>query len=87
MLRYYIIFSNRRRKLEIGVSWWIGFHVFVFCMLALDLGVINKHEREISIKESLIWTGVWIALALAFNYGILHYFGKQYAGEFLTDMS
>jgi tellurite resistance protein TerC len=68
----------------VSVNWWIGFHVFVFLMLAFDLGVINKHEREISIKESLIWTGIWIFLAMIFNAGVFHYLGERAGGEFLT---
>ena len=68
----------------VDTTWWIGFHVFVFAMLALDLGVINKKDHEISIKESLSWTAVWIILAMIFNYGIYHYLGKVAASEFLT---
>ena len=68
----------------VSVNWWIGFHLFVFAMLALDLGVINKHEREISIKESLIWTFIWVAIAMAFNAGVYYFIGHQEASEFLT---
>jgi tellurite resistance protein TerC len=66
------------------LSWWIWFHVFVFFMLALDLGVLHKEDSEISVKESLIWTFIWIALALVFNLGVYHYIGPTEAYEFLT---
>lgn len=66
------------------MSWWIGFHVFVLAMLALDLGVFHKKQHEVSVKESLIWTGVWISLALIFNYGVYYYIGEREAYEFLT---
>jgi tellurite resistance protein TerC len=66
------------------VSWWIGFHVFVLAMLALDLGVFHKKEHAVSVKESLIWTGVWVSLALIFNYGVYHFIGEREAYEFLT---
>jgi tellurite resistance protein TerC len=36
-------------------------------MLALDLGVFNRKAHEITIKEALIWTAVWISLAMCFN--------------------
>lgn len=52
---------------------WMGFLLFIAAMLALDLGVFHKNSHEVSFKESLIWTGVWIALALTFN--ALLYFG------------
>lgn len=70
--------------MEVSVSWWVGFHIFVFAMLALDLGVINKRDHEISVKESLVWTGIWIFLALLFNVGIYYQFGMERASEFLT---
>ena len=63
---------------------WVGFHIFVFIMLALDLGVFHKKDHVVSVKESLIWTSVWIALALIFDYGVYHFMGHQEAFEFLT---
>jgi tellurite resistance protein TerC len=50
--------------------WWFyaGFTLFVLAMLALDLGVFHKEAHEVSAKEASIWTGVWISLALIFNY-------------------
>lgn len=70
--------------MEAQVTWWIGFHVFVLAMLALDLGVFHKKEHAVSVKESLIWTGVWVSLALIFNYGVYHFMGEREAYEFLT---
>lgn len=66
------------------IYWWIGFHVLVFIMLALDLGVFNKKEHEISVKESLLWTFIWITLAMIFNAGIYYFIGQKEASEFLT---
>lgn len=63
---------------------WIGFNLFVLAMLALDLGVFHRKTHVVSLKESLTWTGVWIALALVFNAGIYHYMGPQKALEFFT---
>ena len=63
---------------------WIGFNVFVLLMLALDLGVFNKKDHEIKIKEALIWSGVWIFLALLFNAIIYYTKGTEPAMQFLT---
>lgn len=63
---------------------WICFLGFVLLMLALDLGVFHRKSHEIKLKEALIWTGVWISLALVFNYGVYVYMGKEKAVEFLT---
>ncbi|NVO09638.1 MAG: TerC family protein [Bacteroidales bacterium] len=63
---------------------WIGFIIFVLLMLSLDLFVFNRKPHEIKIKEALLWSGFWIALALLFNYGVFIWFGKEKAIEFLT---
>ena len=63
---------------------WVGFNVFVLCMLALDLGVFHKKSHIVSFKESITWTVVWVTLAMIFNLGIAHYMGKDKALEFFT---
>jgi tellurite resistance protein TerC len=63
---------------------WVGFTIFVIVMLVLDLGVFHRKAHSVGVREALIWTGVWIGLALVFNVGIYHYFGTQPALEFLT---
>lgn len=55
---------------------WVGFNLFVLAMLALDLGVFHRHAHTVSVKEALAWSGVWIALALAFN-GLIFLFWDQ----------
>ncbi len=46
---------------------WIGFLALVGVMLALDLGVFHKDGHEVSAREALVWTVVWIALGLSFS--------------------
>ena len=60
--------------------------MFVFIMLALDLGVFNKNIHKISVKEAITWSCVWIGLALLFDLFIYldPDFGKVKALEFLT---
>src|SRR5688572_33241098 len=63
---------------------WAAFNVFVLGMLALDLGVFHKKSEEISVRNALVWTGVWITLAMCFNFFVYQYFGKERAIEFFT---
>lgn len=63
---------------------WGGFLLFVIFMLALDLGVFHRKQHTVKVKEALIWSGVWISLALIFNVGIYYTLGQQKALEFLT---
>lgn len=70
--------------MQTDISFWIGFNVFVLLMLALDLGVFNRKAHEVSIKEAMIWTGVWITLAMCFNWLIYYWQGEVKALEFFT---
>ena len=63
---------------------WTVFNIFIIAMLIIDLAVFHKEDQEESIKKALIWTGVWIALALTFGIGIYYYMGSQTALDYYT---
>jgi tellurite resistance protein TerC len=63
---------------------WGGFTLFILAMLALDIGVFHRKAHVVSMREALMWTGVWIALALAFNVGVWYWLGSRVALEFFT---
>jgi tellurite resistance protein TerC len=68
-----------------GQTWtWVGFILFVLAMLAIDLGVFHRKSHEVTIREALAWSGVWIALALLFNLGVYYWRGPEPAIAFLT---
>jgi TerC family integral membrane protein len=46
---------------------WAGFILLIIFLLALDLGVLNKKEHVIGIKEALLWSAFWIFLSLVFS--------------------
>jgi len=62
---------------------WLAFNTLVVIMLIIDLGLSRK-SHEISFREALTWSGVWITLALFFNAGIYHFLGEAKALEFFT---
>jgi len=68
----------------VGISFWIGFVVFVIIMLVLDLFVFHKKDTIIKVKEALLWSVFWIGLAVVFNFGVYFLMGKVKALEFLT---
>jgi tellurite resistance protein TerC len=49
-------------------GFYVGFTVFVLALLALDLGVFHREAHEVSFKESLTWSIIWVSLALIFNF-------------------
>jgi tellurite resistance protein TerC len=63
---------------------WVGFLVFVFAMLALDLGVFNRKAHAIGFKTALRWTGVWISVALIFGAIVYWRFGAERSLQFYT---
>ena len=70
--------------MEIGISFWIGFIVFILIMLTLDLFVFHKKNTVVKVKEALLWSLFWIGLTMAFNFGVFFLVGKVKALEFLT---
>ncbi len=74
--------------------WWfyLFFILFVFGMLAIDLGVFHRTAHSVSFKEAAIWSAIWVGLALLFNWGFYEYvshahspeIGRQLGLEFLT---
>ena len=62
---------------------WIGFTILVIIFLVLDLFVFNRKEHEVSIKEALIWAGIWFGLAMLFNLFLWLEFGAETGITFL----
>lgn len=50
----------------------IGFALVVIAMLIIDLGVFNKKSHEVTSKEAIVWSTVWISLAMIFS-GFVYY--------------
>ena len=67
---------------------WILFYVLVFIMLIADLKMFGKKgEHEVSIKEALKMTGIWIGVSLVFCAGIYFLYpvdSHEKAMEFLA---
>jgi len=62
---------------------WGGFIALVMLFLALDLGVFHRKAHVPSIRESLVWTAVWVVVALLFNAAIYFIYDYHflYAGQ------
>ncbi len=63
---------------------WITFFAVVVTALIVDVGIVNRRSHAPTRKETLIWSVVWVSLALAFNGFIFSQFGAFKAKEFLT---
>lgn len=63
---------------------WILFGGVVLVMLVLDLGVFHRKAHVVKIREALIWTVIWVLVALAFMGFVYYSRGSADALDYLT---
>jgi tellurite resistance protein TerC len=63
-----------------------AFIVLILMMLFIDLGVFSKNSHVVSLKESVIWTTVWISLSILFYFFIRHYGNLIHGYDSITDI-
>ena len=64
---------------------WAGFLALILMLLMLDLGVFHRRAHVVGIGEALVWSAIWVAVALAFNVAVFYLYeynllgiGQQY---------
>ncbi|MEO8384263.1 MAG: TerC family protein [Betaproteobacteria bacterium] len=63
---------------------WLVFAAIVVTLLALDLGVLHRDDREIGVRESLLLSSGYISIALLFGGWVWWYLGAQSGTEYFT---
>ena len=63
---------------------WLFFVGIVTALLAFDLGVLHKDDREIGVKESLLLSAGYITVALVFGSWVWWYLGAQSGMAYFT---
>ncbi len=63
---------------------WVLFGLLILVLMVLDLGVLERRSRALSLRQAAVRTALWMAAALAFNAAIYLWRGRQPALEFLT---
>ncbi len=63
---------------------WLTFIGLVGLLLAFDLGVLHRDGKEIGVRESLLLSGFYITLGLAFGAFVWLNAGAQAGVEYLT---
>ena len=54
---------------------WLAFAAIVAALLAFDLGVLHRDDREIGVRESLLLSAGYIGIALSFGAWVWWYLG------------
>jgi tellurite resistance protein TerC len=55
---------------------WTAFLALFLGLLFLDLSVLHRESKALSVKQALFWTAVWISVAMSFTvvvYGLYEY--------------
>lgn len=68
---------------------WVWFNVLIIVLVALDLGVFSRRSHVIHVREAMLRSVVWIALALLFA-GYIYWRGNHhdaltYVAAYLTE--
>jgi tellurite resistance protein TerC len=63
---------------------WAVFGAVIVFMLCLDLGILNRKAHAPTYKESLVWSAIWVTLALCFSGVVYWHGGSTHALEFLA---
>ncbi|MEI6985260.1 MAG: TerC family protein [Rhodospirillaceae bacterium] len=63
---------------------WVGFNLFVFVLLAIDLGVFHRRPHRIEVGEALLTSLGFVLLAALFGAGVWKVAGYQKGLEFAT---
>ncbi|HEX8450068.1 MAG TPA: TerC family protein [Allosphingosinicella sp.] len=63
---------------------WLTFLAIVVALLALDLGILHRKQREIGVRESLAFSAGYIALGLGFGFWVWWYMGEAAGLAYLT---
>ncbi len=63
---------------------WVGFHLLILVLLAIDLGVFRRSDEPFSTSKALGLSAFWIVLALVFNLGVYHWRGAEAGIAFFT---
>jgi tellurite resistance protein TerC len=63
---------------------WLSFAGIVIVLLAFDLGVLNRRDHVIRIRESLVLSALYIAIGLGFGGWLWWQLGPQGGLEYMT---
>ena len=63
---------------------WLSFTALVLLLLALDLGILNRKNRVISVRHSLGLSAFYISLGLIYGVGVWFTLGAESGMNYLT---
>lgn len=65
-------------------AYWIAFAAIVAVLLFVDLGLLHRHSRSVSVRAAWLWTAILAAFAFCFALFLSKTQGRQRGLEFLS---
>ena len=59
---------------------WAAFLVLFLTLLVLDLSVLHREAAELSVKQALFWTLVWVGVSFSFTIAIYGLYEHRWLG-------
>ncbi len=56
-----------------------GFLALILALLALDLGVLRRNQKELTFRQAIGWSAFWVSLAAGFNAFVWYAYGRDVA--------
>jgi TerC family integral membrane protein len=72
------------QHLNAGLEVWLAFNAGVVLLLLLDLAVLQRGDKELSIRQAAAISAGWVAIALVFAAGLFLVSGSGAGTAFLT---
>jgi tellurite resistance protein TerC len=63
---------------------WAAFILVILLCVAMDLGLFHRAPRAMKTREALLWSGLWLLLALLFASLLAHWRGQEESLQFLA---
>lgn len=63
---------------------WVLFFSVILIALFVDIGIVNRKSHAPTRTETIVWSIIWVSLALAFNAFLFWQFGLAHAKLFFT---
>src|SRR4051812_6191854 len=70
--------------MDSAIAMWLVFAGVFISLMALDLGVLHRTDRDIGIRESLLYSAGYILVGLAFGGWVWHALGDTSAELYWT---
>ncbi|MBK9729843.1 MAG: hypothetical protein IPO83_00870 [Chitinophagaceae bacterium] len=70
---------------------YVIFGIVVLLFLVLDIGILQRSDKPMTVKSALFQTGCWVSIAFAYGYLVYHFHGTekglQYISAYLMEYS